>query len=91
MEFVFAYIAGLLTLINPCVLPVLPIVLVSALNANKAGPLALAAGMSCIVITTDFTRDAVHKLGANGSLRVVDSPPELLNVAKNFIGELNQA
>ncbi|KEJ88011.1 cytochrome c biogenesis CcdA family protein [Sulfitobacter donghicola] len=46
MEFVFAYLAGLLTLINPCVLPVLPIVLVSALNANRYGPIALAAGMS---------------------------------------------
>ena len=46
MEFVFSYIAGLLTLINPCVLPVLPIVLVSALNANRYGPVALASGMS---------------------------------------------
>lgn len=46
MELVFAYAAGLLTLINPCVLPVLPIVLVSALNASRFGPLALAAGMS---------------------------------------------
>jgi cytochrome c-type biogenesis protein len=46
MEFVFAYLAGLLTLINPCVLPVLPIVLVSALNANRWGPAALALGMS---------------------------------------------
>lgn len=46
MEFAFAYLAGLLTLINPCVLPVLPIVLVGALNASKTGPLALAAGMS---------------------------------------------
>ena len=46
MEFVFAYLAGLLTLINPCVLPVLPIVLVSALNASRLGPIALAAGMS---------------------------------------------
>ena len=46
MEFVFAYLAGLLTLINPCVLPVLPIVLVGALNANRMGPVALAAGMS---------------------------------------------
>ena len=46
MEFLFAYLAGLLTLINPCVLPVLPIVLVGALNANRLGPLALAAGMS---------------------------------------------
>lgn len=46
MEFIFAYLAGLLTLINPCVLPVLPIVLVSALNADRYGPVALAAGMS---------------------------------------------
>lgn len=46
MELIFAYAAGLLTLINPCVLPVLPIVLVGALNASRFGPLALAAGMS---------------------------------------------
>jgi len=46
MEFVFAYLAGLLTLINPCVLPVLPVVLSGALHTNRLGPLALAAGMS---------------------------------------------
>ena len=46
MEFVFAYLAGLLTLINPCVIPVLPIVLASAVQADRRGPLALAAGMS---------------------------------------------
>jgi cytochrome c biogenesis protein CcdA len=46
MEFVFAYAAGVLTLINPCVLPVLPIVLAGALQADRLGPLALAAGMS---------------------------------------------
>ena len=46
MEFVFAYIAGLLTLINPCVLPVLPIALASSLGRHRLGPLALVAGMS---------------------------------------------
>jgi cytochrome c biogenesis protein CcdA len=46
MELVFAYLAGLLTLINPCVIPVLPIVLASAVQADRRGPLALAAGMS---------------------------------------------
>jgi len=46
MELIFAYGAGLLTLINPCVLPVLPIVLATALNADKRGPIALALGMS---------------------------------------------
>jgi len=46
MDLIFSYLAGLLTLINPCVLPVLPIVLVTALNADKRGPIALALGMS---------------------------------------------
>ena len=75
MEFIFAYGAGLLTLINPCVLPVLPIVLVSALNASKAGPLALAAGMGVSfvvfgVLVTAFgagiglTQDVLAQIGA---------------------------
>lgn len=46
MEFVLAYGAGLLTLINPCVLPVIPIVLATALQASRLGPVVLAAGMS---------------------------------------------
>lgn len=46
MELLLAYAAGMLTLINPCVLPVLPIVLASALNASRLGPVLLTAGMS---------------------------------------------
>ncbi|MBV7394316.1 cytochrome c biogenesis CcdA family protein [Mameliella sediminis] len=46
MELVFAYGAGLLTLINPCVVPVLPIVIATALQANRAGPVVMAAGLS---------------------------------------------
>jgi len=46
MEIVFAYLAGILTLINPCVLPVLPIVLASSLHRDRRAPLALAGGMS---------------------------------------------
>ncbi len=75
MEFIFAYLAGLLTLINPCVLPVLPIVMVSALNANRFGPIALAAGMSVSFVTfgvlvTAFgstiglTQDTLAQIGA---------------------------
>jgi cytochrome c biogenesis protein CcdA len=45
MDLIFAYLAGLLTLINPCVLPVLPIVLASSLQTDRRAPLALAAGM----------------------------------------------
>ncbi len=46
MEYILGYAAGLLTLINPCVLPILPIVLATALQAGRAGPLAVAAGLS---------------------------------------------
>ncbi|NKB26282.1 MAG: cytochrome c biogenesis protein CcdA [Rhodobacteraceae bacterium] len=46
MELILGYAAGLLTLINPCVLPILPIVLATALQASRHGPLAIAAGMS---------------------------------------------
>jgi cytochrome c biogenesis protein CcdA len=45
MELLLAYAAGLLTLINPCVLPVLPIVLATSLGRHPLGPVALAAGM----------------------------------------------
>jgi cytochrome c biogenesis protein CcdA len=38
--------AGALTTLNPCVLPVLPFVVLAALDRHRFGPLALAAGMS---------------------------------------------
>lgn len=46
MDLILAYLAGLLTLINPCVLPVLPILLATALQTDRRAPAALAAGMS---------------------------------------------
>jgi cytochrome c-type biogenesis protein len=54
MELLFAYGAGLLTLINPCVLPVLPIVLAGSMQASRYGPLALAAGMGVAFVTLGF-------------------------------------
>jgi cytochrome c biogenesis protein CcdA len=55
MDLVFAYLAGLLTLINPCVLPVLPIVLASALQAHRLGPLVLAGGMAASFVVLGLT------------------------------------
>jgi cytochrome c-type biogenesis protein len=46
MGILFGYLAGILTLINPCVLPVLPIALASALQGDRRGPIWLALGMS---------------------------------------------
>lgn len=70
MEYLFAYGAGLLTLINPCVLPVLPIVLATSLQASPRGPAALALGMSLAFVGLGL---AVTAFG-----RVVGLTPETL-------------
>lgn len=46
-QFVLAYIAGLVTILSPCVLPMLPIVLGGALDTHRYGPVALASGLVC--------------------------------------------
>jgi cytochrome c-type biogenesis protein len=50
LNLLLAYGAGLLTLINPCVLPVLPIVLATSLQTSRWGPVALATGMSAAFV-----------------------------------------
>ena len=45
-ELLLGAAAGALTTLNPCVLPVLPFVVLAALDQHRYGPLALAAGMS---------------------------------------------
>ncbi len=41
-----ALLAGVLSIVSPCVWPLVPIVMGSAAGAGSAGPLALAAGLS---------------------------------------------
>ncbi|MBY0611611.1 MAG: cytochrome c biogenesis CcdA family protein [Beijerinckiaceae bacterium] len=41
-----ALLAGLLSTLSPCVLPLLPIVLGTAIAQHRAGPVALAAGLA---------------------------------------------
>lgn len=55
MELLLAYGAGLLTLINPCVLPVLPIILGSALREERLGPVALCLGLSLTFVVLGVT------------------------------------
>ena len=61
MDLLFGYAAGLLTLINPCVLPVLPIVLAGALQASRWGPAALAAGMAVSFVALGLTLAAAGR------------------------------
>lgn len=44
-EIGLAWVAGSLTTLNPCVFPLLPLVLGGAVQANRAAPLAMGAGM----------------------------------------------
>lgn len=44
-SFFLAFIAGLVTILNPCVLPLIPIIIATAVGKSKYGPLALASGM----------------------------------------------
>jgi cytochrome c-type biogenesis protein len=41
-----AFLAGLLSILSPCVLPIVPIVLGAAASARRLGPLALAVGLA---------------------------------------------
>ena len=49
-----AYAAGALTILSPCVLPLVPIVLSSAAQRHRLAPLALAAGLVVAFTTTGF-------------------------------------
>jgi len=49
-----AYAAGALTILSPCVLPLVPIVLGSAAQKHRFGPLALAAGLVVSFTATGF-------------------------------------
>src|SRR3974390_1663797 len=42
----FALLAGILSTLSPCVLPLLPIVLGAAVSEHRLGPVALAGGLA---------------------------------------------
>ena len=42
----FAFLAGVLSTLSPCVLPLLPVILATAVSEHRLGPLALAAGLA---------------------------------------------
>jgi cytochrome c biogenesis protein CcdA len=42
----FAFLAGLLSILSPCVLPIVPIVLGTAVSRHRLGPVALSIGLA---------------------------------------------
>jgi cytochrome c biogenesis protein CcdA/thiol-disulfide isomerase/thioredoxin len=59
-----AFIAGLITAISPCVLPVLPIVLAGSAGGSRARPYAIVAGL--VASFTTFTLAGAALLSALG-------------------------
>lgn len=61
-----SFIAGLVTILNPCVLPLVPILVASALGKSRFGPLALAGGLVTSFTLFGFTVIAFgYSLGIN--------------------------
>ena len=44
--YLLGYLAGVLSTLSPCVLPLLPILVAAALSQHRYGPLALAGGLT---------------------------------------------
>lgn len=64
-----SFVAGLVTILNPCVLPLVPILVASALGKSRFGPLALAGGLVTSFTLFGFTVIAFgYSLGINEQL-----------------------
>lgn len=65
-----AFLAGLLTILNPCVLPLAPIVVAGAAARDPRGPFALALGLALTFgIVGGLIASAGAELGDNAVLR----------------------
>lgn len=75
VTYVLGYLSGVLSTLSPCVLPLLPIVLGSAVAASRFGPFALTAGvmlsfsavgmfLSTVGVTLGLSEDAFHNAAA---------------------------
>ena len=67
-----AFVAGLLSVLSPCVLPLLPLVFGAAASESRAGPVALAAGVALSFTAIGlFVATAGFAIGLDGAtLRV---------------------
>ena len=64
IDLLLAYVAGLLTLINPCVLPLIPLIAASAFSRHPLAPLAMAGGMALsFTLAGLFTFGVTRALG----------------------------
>lgn len=64
-----ALVAGILSVVSPCVLPILPVVLGAAASKQKFGPFALAAGLAIsFVVVGLFIATIGYSVGFDGDV-----------------------
>ena len=64
-----AFLAGLLSILSPCVLPLLPIVLGTAASEHRGGPFALAGGVALSFVAIGlFVATVGFTIGLNGEV-----------------------
>jgi cytochrome c-type biogenesis protein len=66
-----AYVAGVVSILSPCVLPILPVVLGGALSAGRHGPAALVSGL---IVAFTATGMAIATLSIS-----IGFPPDLFS------------
>jgi cytochrome c-type biogenesis protein len=80
----FALLAGALSTLSPCVLPLLPLVLGAAVSQHRLGPVALAAGLALSFVAIGlFIATIGFSIGIDGS--VVRGVAALLMLAMGVI------
>jgi len=67
--FVLAFVAGILSILSPCVLPILPIVLGAAASEHRWGPAVLAAGVAVSFVAIGlFAATIGYSIGLDAGL-----------------------
>jgi cytochrome c-type biogenesis protein len=65
---IFAFLAGILSTLSPCVLPLLPVILVAATSEHRLGPVALASGLALsFVVIGMFVATIGYGIGLDAS------------------------
>jgi cytochrome c-type biogenesis protein len=64
-----AFVAGVVSILSPCVLPILPVVLSAASSASRWGPAALAVGLALSFVAIGlFVSTIGYAIGLNADL-----------------------
>lgn len=68
VSFGLAFAAGILSILSPCVLPLIPIVMATAASAHRYGPVALAAGVALSFVAISlFVATVGFAIGLDGT------------------------